>query len=170
MEMMIEHVASYLNADPLAVRQVNLYKKDDVTPNGQPLPYFNVDQLILQLKNTSEYDKRRVDVDNFNRENRWKKKGLSLTPIKWGVGLNGSNYNCMVSIYAGDGSISVSHGGVEIGQGIHTKVAQVCAYALNVPIDIISIKPADNFTNPNGAPTGGSGTSESVGLAVQKCC
>ena len=76
----------------------------------------------------------------------------------------------MISIYAGDGSVSLSHGGVEIGQGIHTKVSQVCAYELGISMDIISIKHANNFTNPNGQATGGSITSELCSKATIECC
>ena len=117
MESMIEHVANTLKIDSLEVRRFNLYKKGDTTPSGQPLPYFNIDSLIDSLSISSDYKSRLDQIDEFNANNRWKKKGISLTPIKWGVGWNGANYNANVSIYASDGSVSVSHGGVESGQG-----------------------------------------------------
>lgn len=147
-----------------------MYKKGDITPAGQPLTYFNCDQLINTVKQTSDYDIRVTQIENFNSENRWKKRGISLTPIKWGVGWTGAYYNCMISIYAKDGSLSINHGGVEMGQGIHTKVAQACAYELNVPIETISIKTADSFVNLNGMTTGGSITSELVSQACIECC
>jgi xanthine dehydrogenase molybdopterin-binding subunit B len=150
MEIMIEHVASYLKLDPYDVRVANLYKKNDVTPIGQPLPYFNADIIMQQLRQTSEYDKRRDEIRAFNSQNRWKKRGISMTPIKWGLPLDGANYNCMISIYAADGSVSLTHGGVEIGQGIHTVVSQVCAYSLKIPIETISVKHTNIFTAPNG--------------------
>jgi len=78
-----------LKADPLKVRQINLYKKGDITPSGQPLPYFIVDQLINDLIVSSDYVNRLNAVNDFNKNNRWKKKGISLTPIKWGVGWTG---------------------------------------------------------------------------------
>lgn len=118
MENMIDHIARDINADPLEIRKLNLYKKNDVTPIGQPLPYFNVDTLIEQLKESSDYENRSKQVDDYNRVNRWKKKGISMTPIKWGAGWNGGYYNCLIAIYAGDGSVSLTHGGVEVGQGI----------------------------------------------------
>ena len=93
-----------------------------------------------------------------------------MTPIKWGVGWNGASYNCIIAIYASDGSVSVSHGGVEMGQGIHTKVAQVCAYELDIPIESISIKSANNLTNANAQATGGSITSELVSQCAIECC
>lgn len=114
---MIEHVAKYMKEDPLKIRQINLYKKGDITPVGQPLTYFNVDELIDQLQISSDYRNRLNQVNDFNRNNRWKKKGLSLTPIKWGISWDGGYYSCSIAIYASDGSVSLSHGGIEIGQG-----------------------------------------------------
>jgi xanthine dehydrogenase/oxidase len=84
MEYIMEHVAKYLNKDVLDVRILNLYKKGQVTPHGQPLPYFNVDEIIANLTNTSAYKQRFADIINFNNANRWKKRGISLVPIKWG--------------------------------------------------------------------------------------
>lgn len=162
MEYIIEHVAKYLNLDPLAVRTVNLYKKGDVTPHGQPLPYFNVDQIIPSLIKSSDYNNRLNDVLSYNQQNRWKKRGISLVPIKWGAGWNGGYYNTMVSIYNGDGSVAIAHGGVESGQGISTKVVQVCAYELNIPMELIRVRNGDNMVNANSMTTGGSITSELV--------
>ena len=79
---MIENVAKYLNADPLKIRQLNLYKKGDVTPTGQPLPYFIVDELISSLIASCDYQNRLNAVNDYNKNNRWKKKGISITPIK----------------------------------------------------------------------------------------
>lgn len=118
MECMIDHLANSINADPLKIRQLNLYTKNDTTPLGQPLTYFNVDTLIETLKVSSDYENRVKLVNDFNKANRWKKKGISMTPIKWVVDWNyAANYNCMVNIYAPDGSVSLINGGVELGQG-----------------------------------------------------
>ena len=84
MEYIMEHVAKYLNKDVLDVRILNLYKKGQITPHGQPLPYFNVDEIITNLTTTSAYEQRVNDVNNYNKANRWKKRGISLVPIKWG--------------------------------------------------------------------------------------
>jgi xanthine dehydrogenase/oxidase len=159
-ESIVEHVAASINKDPLQVRLMNFYQKGDLTPTGQPLTYFNVDTLTSQLITSSNYRDRINEIKEFNKANRWKKRGISLTPVKWNVGWQGAGFNCFLSIYANDGSVSVSHGGIEMGQGIHTKVGQVCAYELNIPIELISIKHTDNFTNPNGSLSGGSITSE----------
>ena len=117
MEYIVEHVARIAKLNELDVRNVNLYKKGDITPYGQPLPYFNVDTIIANLKISSEYDKRVNDINNFNSSNRWIKKGISLVPIKWGVAMLNNPVTATVSIMAGDGSVIITHAGVEIGQG-----------------------------------------------------
>ena len=69
---------------------------------------------------TSDYLTRLEAIKKFNMENRWKKKGISLNPLKWGINWSAGNYNVLISIYAADGSVQLTHGGIEIGQGIHT--------------------------------------------------
>lgn len=76
---MLEHVAKTLNADPLSVRRLNLYNQNDVTPAGQPLPYFNVSYLMDELIKSSDYEARLNEIQQFNQANRWKKRGISLT-------------------------------------------------------------------------------------------
>ena len=93
-----------------------------------------------------------------------------MTPIKWGAHWDAYCHDTMIAIYSSDGSVSVSHSGVEIGQGIHTKVAQVCAYELSIPIESISIKSANSFTNANARATGAAITSELVCNAAIECC
>ena len=116
--------------------------------------------------------------------NRWRKRGISVVPLKFGLGWSGAPYTVLVSIYATDGTVAVTHGGVEVGQGINTKVcyligtnviyifmdrtgnfscvqvAQVAAKTLGILIDMIKIKPSNSLTNPNGMTTGGSISSE----------
>jgi xanthine dehydrogenase/oxidase len=170
MEYMIEHVARYMNLDVLQVRQANLYKKGQVTPHGQPLPYFNVDTIINNLIDTCQYNQRLNDIMVYNQENRWKKRGISLVPLKWGANWGGAYYNTYVTIYNGDGSVSICHGGVETGQGISTKAAQVCAYELGIPLELITIRPGDNLVNANSMTTGGSTTSELICQSIIECC
>ena len=110
-------MAKQSKLNEIDVRNANLYKKGDVTPYGQPLPYFNVDTIINNLKLSSDYDKRVNDIMNFNSSNRWIKKGISLVPIKWGVAMLNNPVTASVSIMGGDGSVIIQHAGVEIGQG-----------------------------------------------------
>jgi xanthine dehydrogenase/oxidase len=114
-ENIIEHVAKALNMDSLQVRRINMYKINDVTPYKQPLPYFNVDKMMNELIVSSDYEKRAADVAQFNKDNRWKKKGISLVPIKWGATGGNMPIVATVAILCYDGSVMVTHGGVEIG-------------------------------------------------------
>ena len=84
-----------------------MYKKGDITPRGQPLPYFYADVLIENVIQSSDYANRLSQINIFNQSNRWKKKGISISPIKWGIGWNGGYYNVMVSIYASDASVKI---------------------------------------------------------------
>ncbi len=82
-ENIIENVAKFLNVDPLAIRKLNLYKKGDKTPTGKILNDFNVDILIDNLLVSSDYNKRLAEINTFNQNNRWKKKGISFTCLSW---------------------------------------------------------------------------------------
>lgn len=82
-EYVMEHVAKYLNKDILSVRTLNFYQKGQNTPHGQPLPYFNLGEIVNNLITMGDYTQRVQDVTNFNASNRWKKRGLSLIPLKW---------------------------------------------------------------------------------------
>jgi len=95
---------------------------------------------------------------------------LSLVPLKFGIDWAGAHYGCQVSIYWNDGSVAISHGGVEVGQGINTKVAQVCAYTLGIPMELIKVLPTNSLVAANGITTGGSITSENCCAGVIECC
>ena len=90
------------------------------------------------------------------------KHGLSVVPLKFHLSMTGVLYPVLVSVYVEDGTVAISHGGVEIGQGINTKVAQVAAMTLGISLDMINLKPCSTITSPNTAPTGGSTTSEFI--------
>ncbi|XP_071122788.1 uncharacterized protein [Mytilus edulis] len=170
MESIMEHIAKELQLDPTDVRVLNLYQKGQTTPHNRPLPYCNIRQLTTDLMTSAGVKQRQTSVQAFNQANRWKKKGLSVVPMKFEISYIYIHYNAIVNIYAWDGSISIAHGGVEMGQGINTKVAQVCAFELGVPIDIISVKSTQTTSNANDFVTGGSIGSELCCLAVLNCC
>ncbi|XP_039281010.1 indole-3-acetaldehyde oxidase [Nilaparvata lugens] len=144
--------------DPLAVRIQNFRSE------SQPLL-----PMIDEIKTSCNYQKSAAEVEEFNKKNRWKKQGISIIPLCYALGYFG-RFHCNISIYAGDGTVSISHGGVECGQGINTKVAQVCAHFLGIPLDLIKVKPTLSLISPNNSTSGGSITSESVSFAVTKCC
>jgi len=125
--------------------------------------------IYSQIKSTSNYAARVIDIQNYNAQNQWTKRGIAITPVRFGVGWKGPIQSCLVSIL-GDGSVEVTHGGVEIGQGIDTKVAQTVAYLLGVPLNTINVKRHSSQVTPNVTGTGGSVTSELCSVAAYNAC
>ena len=169
-ENIVDHVALSLRKDPLAIRRLNMYKKDDLTHIGVKLPYFNVDSLLDSLVATSDFENRKLDIEKFNKYNKWKKRGIAMIPMKYGAILSESFYTTMVTVFNGDGSVAITHGGIEIGQGINTKVAQVCAHELGIPLDKVTVKSAVNSVSANSQWTGASVTTEVVAKGIIECC
>ncbi|XP_063538704.1 uncharacterized protein LOC134747956 [Cydia strobilella] len=157
-ENIMEQIAHKLNKDPLEVRLNNMNKEDNPVPD-----------LIDQLKKDSDFENRSKEVEEFNKDNRWRKRALNLLPMAYDLFYIG-NFNSIVSVLHGDGSVVITHGGIEMGQGINTKVAQVAAYILGVPLEKVSIKPSTSFTSPNSMTTGASIGSECVAFATMKAC
>ncbi|KAL4224843.1 hypothetical protein ACF0H5_015539 [Mactra antiquata] len=170
METIIEHIGNTLGKLPEDIKQLNLYKKGQITPGGMTLTYCSVSDLMNQLEDTAEVAKRQADIDTFNNANRWKKRGLSVVPLKYGVPWNTQNYGVNISIYSQDGTVSLSHGGIEVGQGINTKAAQVCAFEFGIPVTMVKIKPTNTFTSAGSCFTGSSVTSELVCQSVINAC
>ncbi|GFO34570.1 xanthine dehydrogenase/oxidase [Plakobranchus ocellatus] len=120
----------------------------------------------------SDYFRRREVVDHYNRENRWKKKGLAITPVRFGIAFMKSYMNqggALVHIYT-DGSVLVTHGGTEMGQGLHTKVIQMASETLKIPMSLIHISETATNTVPNAMATGASVSTDLYGLAVKVAC
>ena len=156
-EYMMEKIAFTLKRDPIEVRLLNM-------ADNNPIP-----EMINQLRVDADYDERKIQVEEFNRYNRWRKRAIKLMPLTFNIDYDG-NFNAIVSIYHGDGSVVVIHSGIEMGQGINTKAAQICAYILGISIEKISVKPAASFTFPNAIVTGRGVGSESVVFAAKKAC
>ncbi|XP_068085795.1 uncharacterized protein [Anabrus simplex] len=157
-EHIMEHMGRVLKVDPLQVRMANMSTTDNAIP-----------ELIGDVRKWADYDKRKADIDAFNKNNRWKKRGIAMVPMKYPFFLLGG-FHATVSIYSVDGTVSVSHGAIECGQGANTKVAQVVAHVLGIPLEMVSVKPANNFTSPNSMVTGLSLASESAAYAALACC
>ncbi|XP_062502119.1 xanthine dehydrogenase/oxidase-like [Corticium candelabrum] len=171
LESIMEHVAKKLGKNPNEVRYINLYQKGQMTPHGQCLSYCNLSSLWIQLLNSAEYEKRQREVAAFNKDNRWKKRGLSVVPLKYGMDISWGRFSVLVSIYGADGSVAISHGGIEMGQGINTKVIQVAASALGIDdLSIFKIKPTNVLTAANNSISGGSIASELNCQAVLQAC
>ncbi|XP_013162076.1 PREDICTED: indole-3-acetaldehyde oxidase-like [Papilio xuthus] len=158
MEHIMERIAHVTKKDPIDVRIANLAQKND------PLK-----EMIATFKMEINYDDRKSEIAEYNKRNAWKKRALKLSIMSFKIEYSG-NYPVTISVYHGDGSVLISHGGIEMGQGINTKVAQVCAYALGIPLDKVQVKGADSFVSPNAMASNGSITSECVAYATLKAC
>jgi len=114
---------------------------------------------------------RQAAVEAFNDGNKWKKRGIAVSPMKYPISWNFlMKYNVLLSVNGIDGSIQVSHGGIESGQGLDTKLIQVVAYELGAPVDCVVVQRTSTVTSTNSTPTGSSTTSEMVCKSAQKCC
>ncbi len=169
-ERVIEHIARELRLDPLRVRRTNLYAAPprDSTHYGMKFEQNHLPDLISTLSESAAYEFRRHRIGEFNRESRVLKKGISLTPVKFGISFTNTALNqagALLNVYT-DGSVSINHGGTEMGQGLFVKVAQVVAQVLQ--IDLARIKPTATRTDkvPNTSATAASSGSDLNGAAA----
>lgn len=109
----------------------------------------------------SEYYDRKKKIEKFNSKNRWIKRGISITPLLWPL-VSVGGLPAYVAIYHRDGSVVISHGGTECGQGINTKATQVASYTLGIPLEMISVKASNNVIGANATTTGGTVTTDLV--------
>jgi xanthine dehydrogenase large subunit len=172
-ELLLDAIARRLGADPLAVRRVNLYVEGQTppqtTPYGQPVEDFCLPDLIDELARTSDYAARRAQVQAFNARSPVLKKGLALTPVKFGISFNVVHLNqagALVHVYT-DGSVLVNHGGTEMGQGLNTKVAQVVAHELGLPLARVRCSATDTDKIANTSATAASTGADLNGKAAQ---
>jgi xanthine dehydrogenase/oxidase len=161
------------------IRRKNLYLSSeyetaDATHFGQPLWYCDLREQWDNLYEDCDFEKRAAAVDDFNSKNRWRKRGISMVPLKYGIGfkqmpaLNTSN--ALVNINKDDGSVTVAHGGVEMGQGLHTKVAQLVAYELNIPLGYVRVVRNNTDIISNAPATAASTGFDLNGGAVAMAC
>lgn len=170
-EYVIEHIAQYLKMDAVDVRNHNYYgvDKHNVTPYGMVVEDNIVRRLVEDLLASSDYRKRRAQVRQHNQNNETLKRGLALTPVKFGISFTATHYNqagALVHVYK-DGSILLNHGGTEMGQGLYTKVAQVVAQEFGVSMDRIRSSATDTTKVPNTSATAASAGSDLNGMAAQ---
>ncbi|WP_068805002.1 xanthine dehydrogenase molybdopterin binding subunit [Thauera phenolivorans] len=170
-EYLIDTIARRLDEDPLAVRRRNFYGGEgrDLTPYGQRVVDNVLESLVAELEASSEYRLRRDAVRAFNADSPVLRKGLALTPVKFGISFNLSHLNqagALVHLYT-DGSVLLSHGGTEMGQGVHTKVAQVVARTLGVSLSVVRIAPTDVSRVANTSATAASTGTDLNGKAAE---
>ena len=175
MENIIDNIARELNKDPLDVRKVNFYGNSTVHPERNTTHYGMtvednvIHELVAELTASSDYRQRREAVRAFNAASPVLKKGLALTPVKFGVSFNMVHYNqagALVHVYT-DGSVLVNHGGTEMGQGLNTKVAQVVAAELGISLQHVRCTATDTSKVPNTSATAASTGSDLNGKAGQ---
>uniref|UniRef100_W5K6P2 Aldehyde oxidase 5 n=1 Tax=Astyanax mexicanus TaxID=7994 RepID=W5K6P2_ASTMX len=157
----------------LPVREMNMYQSEDSYTHHKQL--FSPKDMLRcwsECLEKSDYEQRLLAVQQFNSTNRWRKRGMSIVPMKFGIGFSKGFYNqgaALVNIYK-DGSVLVSHGGTEMGQGINTKAIQIASRILNVPMSSIHVKETCTGNVPNAAPSAASFGTDAVGMAVKNAC
>lgn len=169
-ECVLDEIAHYLNRDPLEVRRTNLYggENRNITPFGMTVEDNIAPALLDALADSTEYVQRRADVRAFNAKSPYLKKGIALTPVKFGISFTTTHLNqagALVHVYA-DGSVHLNHGGTEMGQGLFVKVAQVVAEEFQIDIDHIKITATTTAKVPNTSATAASSGSDLNGMAA----
>ena len=169
-ERIMEEIAYATGQDPLDVRKANFYggAGRDLTPYHQKVEDNILDRLVGELEETAGYRARRKAIIDFNATSRVLKKGIALTPVKFGISFTATWYNqagALVHVY-NDGSIHLNHGGTEMGQGLNTKVAQVVAEAFQVDFERIKITKTTTEKVPNTSATAASSGTDLNGMAA----
>ncbi|MEB0078769.1 xanthine dehydrogenase molybdopterin binding subunit [Pseudomonas sp. CCI3.2] len=170
-EEVMDNIARHLGKDPLEVRKVNYYGKTErnVTHYYQTVEHNMLEEMTAELEESCQYAERRQSIRTYNASSPVLKKGLALTPVKFGISFTASFLNqagALIHIYT-DGSIHLNHGGTEMGQGLNIKVAQVVAEVFQVDIDRIQITATNTDKVPNTSPTAASSGADLNGKAAQ---
>lgn len=170
-EVVMDEIARHLGKDPLEIRKINLYGEDErnETHYHQQVEHNNLPEIIDSLEQSSDYQKRRKAVNEFNASNEVLKKGIALTPVKFGISFTVQHLNqagALMHVYT-DGTIHLNHGGSEMGQGLNTKVAQIVAEEFQVDVDTIACSAARTDKVPNTSPTAASSGTDLNGKAAE---
>ncbi|TDN56557.1 xanthine dehydrogenase molybdopterin binding subunit [Scandinavium goeteborgense] len=170
-EQIMDAIARQLSLDPLHIRRINAYGGEgrDVTHYHQPVKQNLAQTVIGQLADSACYAERRADIACFNAQSPVLKRGLALTPVKFGISFTASFLNqagALILIYS-DGTLQLNHGGTEMGQGLNTKVAQIVANVLQIPLDAIQVTATSTGKVPNTSPTAASSGADLNGKAAE---
>lgn len=170
-ELAMVHLAHVLGKPIYSIQEANFYRDGDETPYGNVIGQngfnFTIPRLWRRCK--PKYLERLALVEAFNAANMYRKRGVHLMPTKYVMGLSGWKIATFVVVYA-DGSVEVTTGGSEIGQGLYTKVAATVAYSLGCDLELVRVSATSTDKVPNSSCTGGSGTSESACNAAMLAC
>lgn len=170
-EHALDRIARYLKKDPIEIRFKNFYSgtTNNITPYQQRLENVRLQKIFSQLLKSSDYVNRKKSVDGFNKKNEFFKKGIALTPVKFGISFTTSFLNqagALVNIYR-DGSVLVNHGGTEMGQGLNTKMLQIASAELGISPEFIKVNATNTSKVPNTSATAASSGSDMNGAAVK---
>jgi xanthine dehydrogenase large subunit len=174
MEEVLNRAAERLGLDPTVVRERNYYKDApaNVTHYGQVVEGNRLQRIHAELMASSDYARRRAEIDAFNASSRWTKRGIGFQPVKFGISFTTSFLNqagALVVVYT-DGTVQLNHGGTEMGQGLHTKMRAVCAHELGVAPERVRVMHTATDKVPNTSATAASSGSDLNGQAVKQAC
>lgn len=173
-ESVIEDMANFLKIDSYKIREINLYQKDsrNVTPYGQELDNNVLPEIFTKLHSSSDYQKRLENIKTFNQSQNGKLRGLSMTGCKFGIAFTAkflNQGNALVNIHV-DGTIQISTGATEMGQGVNTKMQQIAAHTFGINPQNIIMMPTSTEKNHNTSPTAASSGADINGAANLKAC
>lgn len=172
-EEVMDRIARLTGLAPHTVRERNFYRPGDTAHYGQTIKDADrIERIWSELKTQSRFDERLAEIEVFNRAHPHEKRGLAITPVKFGISFTTAFFNqagALVLIYK-DGTVQVNHGGTEMGQGLHTKIWQIAADALGVPLETVRVMPTRTDKVPNTSATAASSGSDLNGAAVMAGC
>ncbi|WP_166425704.1 xanthine dehydrogenase molybdopterin binding subunit [Paraglaciecola sp. 20A4] len=173
-EAMMDAIARSVNKDPLTVRKLNLYGENqrNITPYGMTVEHNLLEDIISRLEDSSDYWARRKTIGEFNKTSPIIKRGLSLTPVKFGISFTAKHLNqagALLHVYT-DGSMQINHGGTEMGQGLHTKIGQIVANEFGISLHDVEVTSTRTDKVPNTSPTAASSGTDLNGKAAQNAC
>ena len=170
-ENIMDNVAKYLKKDPAEVRKINFYQKDtkNITHYGMKIQDNVINEIFNGLIKSSNYKKRRLSIKKFNSKSKYLKKWLAITPVKFGISFTTTHLNqagALVHIYYADGSVHVSTGAIEMGQGTYTKIAQLVANELGLNFNKVKVSSTRTDKVPNTSASAASSTTDLNGAAA----
>ncbi|PWA82587.1 xanthine dehydrogenase [Artemisia annua] len=171
-ENWIQRIAMEVKKSPEEIREINFLSEGSILHYGQQIQDCTLNRLWDELKKSCKFLEVRNEVEEFNQQNRWKKRGTAIVPTMFGISFTTKFMNqagALVQVYT-DGTVLVTHGGVEMGQGLHTKVAQIAASAFDIPLSSVFISETSTDKVPNASPTAASASSDMYGAAVLDAC
>jgi len=173
-EEILDRVARHLGHAPHTVRELNFYQDSErnLTHYGQPVVDNVIAELWQELKTSSDFNARLFEIAEFNKSSKQRKRGLAITPVKFGISFNKTEYNqagALVHVYT-DGSVQLNHGGTEMGQGLHSKMLSVAARTLGISVERIQLMVTATDKVPNTSATAASSGADLNGQAVKVAC